>query len=560
MDEDACSGQLYIFDAAGVMLHPASGGIRRIGDMPPAFQTVFRRLRDEGAAANNPEPFEDIAGEECVLEGRRLLVLRRVLPDAVKRTLADMDAVITELEAVFNASIDGLAVADARGKLLRVNKSYLHISGVREEEIVGKTAHEINAEGIFSPASTEAAIELKKNVTCNQFFPRTGKSTINTSNPVFGRDGALYRIVTNIRDMEEVQSLRDELTESQGLVEKYSRLVNELTRRSADSGHFVSRSPAMEALYRRALDFADVSAPVLITGESGSGKELFADFIHSNSPRANKPLLKINCGAIPEQLLEAELFGYQGGAFTGAVRQGKSGLLELADKGTVFLDEVSEISPAVQVKLLRFVQNKEFYRLGGTRLHTVDVRIIAATNRNLAEMMEKKLFRDDLFYRLNVLSLCIPPLRERKEDIVPLAAHFQRRFNKQYGREKSLSPTVCAMFMHYGWPGNIRELENLMESLTVIHSDKIILPEDLPKYMALNVGSAYTGKVQGYRNALDEFEQHFWGRAMLRYKTCRQAAADLGVNHSTIVKKMKRYKLNFTGNGVGPAKHARESV
>jgi transcriptional regulator with PAS, ATPase and Fis domain len=299
----------------------------------------------------------------------------------------------------------------------------------------------------------------------------------------------------------------------------------------------------MRAVFRQALEYASASAPVLITGESGTGKEVAADFMHRNSPRKNNAFLKINCAAIPEQLLEAELFGYEGGAFTGARKQGRTGLFEAADGSSVFLDEVGDLPLPLQAKLLRFVQNKEFYRLGGNRLITVDVRIMAATGRALEAMVEQRSFRADLFYRLNVLSLRMPPLRERKEDIVPLARHFLRRFNLRYSQEKNLSRQACALLENYSWPGNIRELENLLERLVIINTGRLILPEQLPEQMRLSSATASPVAASTYRGAREAFEKEYWSKILENYSSYREAAAALGVDHSTIVKKAARYAL-----------------
>jgi transcriptional regulator with PAS, ATPase and Fis domain len=381
---------------------------------------------------------------------------------------------------------------------------------------------------------------------------------------VFCDKGELIRIVTNVRDMSEVHRLETELQEVRSSADRYAVIVESLNRRFKEE-HYTARSARMRAVFRQALEYATTAAPVLITGESGTGKEVAADFIHRNSARKERSFLKINCGAIPEQLLEAELFGYEGGAFTGARKQGRTGLFEAADGGSVFLDEVGEMPLSLQVKLLRFVQNKEFYRLGGNRLITVDVCIMAATSRALEEMVAQRAFRPDLFYRLNVLSLRMPALRERAEDIVPLAHHFLRRFNARYGQNKNLSPQVCAMLEAYAWPGNIRELVNLLERLVIINTGPVILPEHVsgqtgfssldPAAGAAPAGAPPGGIFASYREAQEAFEKEYWSSALKRYASYREAAAALGVDHSTIVKKVARYaiKAPFAPGGAGSA-------
>jgi PAS domain S-box-containing protein len=456
-----------------------------------------------------------------------------------------------EYEVMFESSLDGLVITDGMGRLLRVNRSYLGISGAKEEDVVGRTVQELAERGFFSASATQLAVENRRPVTAEQIFQNGAVRTLNTANPVFDDKGALLRIVTNVRDMSAVHKLETELKEARDSADRYAAILESMNRR-AQREHYTAGSAAMRGVFRRALEYASADAPVLITGESGTGKEVAADFIHNHGPRRDKPLLKINCGAIPEQLLEAELFGYEGGAFTGARKQGRIGLFEAANGGTVFLDEVGELPPPLQVKLLRFVQDKEFYRLGGNRLITVDVRVAAATNRPLEDMVEQHSFRADLFYRLNVLSLCIPPLRKRSEDIVPLAHFFLQRFNSRYGRDKTLSPQVCSAFEHYAWPGNIRELENLLERLSIVHTGPIILPEHLPRRMSGEAEVVRRTAVP-YRDAREAFEKDYWHKALKRYASYREAAAALGVDHSTIVKKAARYGLKSPFRADGAA-------
>jgi PAS domain S-box-containing protein len=458
-----------------------------------------------------------------------------------------------EYEVMFESSIDGLVVADGEGRLLRVNKSYLAISGAREDEVLGHTVMELAERGFLTPSATQLAVENKRPVTAEQIFQNGARRTLNTANPVFCDKGELIRIVTNVRDMSEVHRLETELQEAKADAHRYAAILKSMKRHSEEE-HCAARSACIRTVFQQALEYASTAAPVLITGESGTGKEVIADFIHRNSSREKQPFLKINCAAIPEPLLEAELFGYEGGAFTGARKQGRTGLFEAADGASVFLDEVGEMPLTLQVKLLRFVQNKEFYRLGGNRLVTVDVRIMAATSRPLEEMVAQRSFRPDLFYRLNVLSLRMPALRERGEDIVPLAYHFLCRFNGRYNQEKTLSPQVCALLEAYAWPGNIRELENLLERLVIINTGPVILPEHLPEHLRGNLSNplrqtsflstaASSGVFSGYREAREVFEKEYWSEALRRYSTYRAAAAALGVDHSTIAKKVARYAL-----------------
>jgi transcriptional regulator with PAS, ATPase and Fis domain len=348
--------------------------------------------------------------------------------------------------------------------------------------------------------------------------------------------------------MTEIYRLTEELEKSKEKLNQYSEIVKTLTAKQIIEDGGIFKSPQMEKIIDNILKFAKVEAPVLITGESGVGKEVVADLIYKHGTRNSSPFIKINCAAIPETLLESELFGYEGGSFSGAKKEGKRGLLELADSGTVLLDEIGEIAAPIQAKLLRFIQNKEFYRIGGKHVIKVDVRVIAATNQSLEEMVKEKMFRMDLFYRLNVLSIHIPPLRERPADIIPMANYFLRKYSQKYKTNKILAPEIYLIFTNYAWNGNIRELENLMERLIVTCDKYEITAEYLPEHIRkvsqnLNIVKPYTPLT--YAQAKAQFEKNFFGEAIAKYKTSRKVAENLQVDHSTVVKKSQKYGLKL---------------
>ncbi len=441
-----------------------------------------------------------------------------------------------ELEAIIESSHDGIVVADGEGTLIRLSNSYSRITGIPREELLGKNVYSMVREGFVSPSGTIMVLEGKQIGTLTQTY-KGGRESVVTSTPVRDERGRIIRVVTNVRDMTEIQKLRNELSASQARVDRCARLVETLTKQQLREDGLLFRSPQMKLLRERALRFARVDAPLLIMGESGVGKEVVANFVHKYSARCNAPFLKINCGAIPEQLLESELFGYERGAFTGSRKEGHVGLLEQAAGGSVLLDEIGEMPLTLQVKLLRFVQHREFFRIGGSAPRTIDVRIIAATNQNLEKMVEARLFRIDLFYRLNVLCLQIPPLRERPQDIILLAHHFLRKYNQKYGVHKTASPELYQELERMSWPGNVRELENVMERLVITNGNETILPE-LP---ASSPGARE--QPPSYQEARDRFERTFWANALRTYGSCREAARKLGVDHSTVVKKLARYDI-----------------
>ena len=314
------------------------------------------------------------------------------------------------------------------------------------------------------------------------------------------------------------------------------------------SVHFIAESPQMKKIKETIEYIKDVDSSVLITGESGTGKEVVFKYICQTSRRKDQPIVKINCGAIPENLFESELFGYEDGAFTGARKKGKAGLFEIANHGTLFLDEISEMSLEMQVKLLRVIQEREIFRVGGEQTIPVDVRIIAASNRNLEELVENGKFRKDLFYRLNVIRLEIPPLRERQEDVIPLCQYFLDIFNERYGKNKRLTLKAAKSLAYLDWPGNIRELENLVENIVVLEPDEVMRAKHLQsrygKEAADSNGTVIVNGVIPYKDALEQMEKQLLENARNMYGSTRKMAMALGVNQSTISRKMRQYDMD----------------
>jgi len=319
-----------------------------------------------------------------------------------------------------------------------------------------------------------------------------------------------------------------------------------------DRQGIVGTSEAMQRIYDAIKKVAPAATTVLITGETGTGKELIANAIHRNSARKNNPFIKINCAAIAENLMESELFGYEKGAFTGAVST-KPGRFELADKGTLFLDEVGELPREMQVKLLRVIQDQEFERVGGLRTIKVDVRLIAATNRNLLQDVKEGIFREDLYYRLNVFHTQVPPLREKKEDILPLAEYFIEKFNKKLDREiKHIDPKVQEIFVRYGWPGNIRELENLIERLVLMAGEDTIVLEDIPAELKLAASAPQVSGTDGlekpFKDVMKSHMEDVEKQAIIRcLEECggnvTKAAQRLGLSRKGLQLKMIKYNL-----------------
>lgn len=452
-----------------------------------------------------------------------------------------------ELDAIVESSYDGLFITDGNGITLRYNKAFEQLTLIDTNEYRGKSVEEIKRDGIISDPVTLHVLEQKKSITVMQ-ESQSGKLTLTTGNPVFDANGKIIRVVCNVRDITELNLLKQELEKEQGLSQHYETQLKALKLKYTGSEKMVVTSTRMRNLIDMVIRLATVDSTVLITGESGTGKELIAETIHSNSARKDKPLIKVNCGAIPENLLESELFGYESGAFTGAKKEGKPGVIKLAAGGTLFLDEIGEIPLNLQVKLLRFLQSKEFTRVGGESSITVDVRIVTATNRHLLEMVQQKQFREDLYYRLNVVPVQVPSLRERKEDIPALIAHFLQVFNRKYNMNKKISPGVVDNLMRYDWPGNVRELENLIERMVVITIKDIITTADLPSHLCDNTGlsSPYVmvSGIVPLREAVESVEKQLLEKAYAKYRTTRQMAKELKVDASTVVRKAAKYKIS----------------
>jgi len=342
---------------------------------------------------------------------------------------------------------------------------------------------------------------------------------------------------------EKLKLAIEEEEKNRLLTDRYYCELQELRARFLDVDDMVFESRAMRKVVAMVLRLANVDSTVLITGESGVGKEIIAILIHRTSRRRQEAFVTINCGAIPENLLESELFGYEKGSFTGAGREGKIGLLEMGNHGTVFLDEIGELPVALQVKILRAIQEQKIMRVGGLKSISLDVRFLAATNRDLKNMVENRTFREDLFYRLNVVPIHIPPLRERPRDIIPLTRLFLNKYNKRYNLEKKIAPEVLRSFEAYGWPGNVRELENLVERLVVCADREVITLQDEVLAGYFETAPLTLSDVMPLKEARAQLERNLVRRALALGGSSRAAAKLLDVDHTTVLRKARQYKL-----------------
>lgn len=465
-----------------------------------------------------------------------------------------MDRSIQELtwehDAIIDSSSDGLFVCDGAGKILRVNPASQRINNATADQLVGRAYLDAAEEGlVILPSAALEAIKARRVVSLLQ-ENRFGRKLISTATPVFDDSGVLIRVVVSERDITETDRLQRQLEEQQAIGEHFRHQVQVLRQEFLTSQPVIAKSPCMVKTLNQALKVSEVDSTVLILGESGVGKGLIADLIHMNSPRSDKPIIKINCGAIPETLIEAELFGYEKGAFTGASTN-KPGHLELADGGTLFLDEIAELPPASQVKLLRFMEDGVVARLGSTRSRKVDVRLLAATNRDLDQLVAKGQFRTDLFYRLSVIPLHVPALRERRECLIALIRSYIDHFAERSKVSRRLSSAALDVLIHYHYPGNVRELMNICERLVVMSDSELLDIGDLPQDVVSGssdegclVDSKWPDGMQ-MSQILESVEKRVLNAASQRYRKQKEIAEALGMSQPTVARKLQKYGLGL---------------
>jgi PAS domain S-box-containing protein len=451
-----------------------------------------------------------------------------------------------ELETIINTCFDEIFVTDGNGKVLRVNPAGEVFYGMKANEIVGKNTEDLARKGLFSPSLFPIVKERKERVSMIQ-RTRTGHTIHCIGNPSLDSEGNIEFIIFTSRDLTEIRQLRDKIERTEHLLESFQEELEELRRfQNKDQEEFISFSPNMRKIVKMVEKIAKVDSTVLVTGKSGVGKGVIVSLIHKKSNRSKQPFIQVNCGAIPEPLIESELFGYEPGTFTGANKDGKKGLFEEADGGTLFLDEIGEMPLNLQVKLLKALQENVIQRLGGSKPIHIDTRIIAATNKNLESMVEEGAFREDLYYRLNVIPIYIPPLRTRQEDISYLMDYFLDKFNKKYGSSTYLSFEAENQLINYSWPGNVRELENLMERLVVTADKNEIQMIDLPQKIinSRNDCSQYLVQINDIcplKQAQEELEEQLIIKAYKKYKSSYKVGEALGINQSTAFRKIQKY-------------------
>ncbi|MBS4026094.1 MAG: sigma 54-interacting transcriptional regulator [Clostridia bacterium] len=450
--------------------------------------------------------------------------------------------------AIGDAIYDGIYVIDNKGVIVAVNKIYTEMAGITEEELIGKPVQILIEKKIFEKEVSLKALEqnVQKSGMCT--IIRSNKQVLKTSNPIRNEKGKAVGVLTVIRDITELIKLKEELENSEKVNRLYLDELNYFRMQEMAKMGLIGDSPSMILVKDLILNVSQVDASVLISGETGVGKEVVAREIVKNSPRKNGPYIKVNCAAIPENLLESELFGYEKGAFTGALNKNKIGYFEMANGGTILLDEIGDMPLNLQSKLLRVIQEKELIRVGGNTTIPLDVRVIASTNVNIEKKIKEGTFREDLYYRLNVIPIKIPSLRMRKEDIPLLVNYFLKDFNRKYNKNISFDRSAIEILYSHEWPGNVRELENIVERLVVIENEEKINAMHVKKILTVetNIFFFESGETT-LEQAVKLVEKQIILNALQKYKSTHKAAEALGVSQPTVSRKARSLGIQWDG-------------
>lgn len=463
-----------------------------------------------------------------------------------------IDSLLTKL--LDNCKL-GILISDAQGIILWGNQYYSQLAGFDIRSMAGQDIRVISRQNLVALPSDfliDRVIAEKREITSIVKY-KTVDFVITTATPVFGPDGAIEYLVYSITNYSEAVRMQNQLKQLSAKNQALEAQLNAVLAQSLLSKNIIVSDPRMKQLYKTAARLSSVDTSVLILGESGVGKDVYARFLHSSGSRRDKNFIHVNLASIPKSLFESELFGYEPGAFTGALKNGKCGLIELANQGTLFLDEIGEMEPDMQAKLLQVIQEKSLRRVGSSKTVPLDLRIISATNCDLEELVQKGKFRLDLYYRLNVVSVEIPPLRERPVEIPLLADMFLKKYNEMYHSDKVIENSAMNLLLAYGWPGNIRELNHLIERLVVVGSSRFITPDQLPDSLLRQLppelgapsqaqsGHGYEGL--NLKEAAAAMERSLIRRALALYPSTTEAARAMGIDVSTLSKKRKKYGI-----------------
>lgn len=462
--------------------------------------------------------------------------------EKVKNELKTVKELKERLQLILETVQDGICVMSSDGVITYVNRAYLRILSEKEENILNKNIRDISPDGV-----RRRVLETGKSVVGALSYKENDVTIVCNVNPIIV-DGEITGVVSVIKNITEVKKLSEKLKKASAKAEYLEEELFRTKKPDLAFSKYIGYSGKVLDALATASKAAKTNTTVLIRGESGTGKELIAEGIHYGSKNAKGPFVRVNCAAIPQNLLESELFGHEKGSFTGAIKR-KLGKFELAQNGTIFLDEIGEMDKSMQAKILRVIQEKEFQRVGGEETIKVNVRIIGATHRNLEEMVRTMEFREDLYYRLNVIPIFLPPLRERRQDIAPLLEHFINKISKNIGKNISLVKNdAMEALLNYSWPGNVRELENLVERLVALNENQVIDLDDLPSYMRQERPMKHekahvTSIIEDDILPLKEYEKIIIEKALKRYGSYNAAGKVLGLTHKTVAAKARQYGI-----------------
>ncbi|TCO74801.1 sigma-54 interaction domain-containing protein [Marinisporobacter balticus] len=464
--------------------------------------------------------------------------------NVLKEELKDYEQLYNEIKIAIDTTFDQITIVDRNAKILCVGDLCEESFGISQSEIIGEDANNLVKKGIFDKSITAEVFEKREKVTIIQ-KTASNKKLLVTGIPIFNEKKEIVKVINISKDITSIEQLKNQIENTGEMMEWFRKEL--LKRKVIQEKKIITKNSTMQKIMELIKRTADVDSTVLLLGETGVGKGFLAKTIHEMSNRKNKPFVTINCGAIPENLLESELFGYEEGAFTGANKKGKKGLFEEAKDGIVFLDEIGELSMKLQVKLLSVLQDRKASRIGALRPYEIKARIIAATNKDLKKAITNGEFRQDLYYRLNIIPINIPSLRERIEDIPILINVFLKKNNEKYFFEKSLTQDAYKLLISYKWLGNIRELENIIERLVITCGEDIITSKQVLEIIHLennkNVNYIEANTVIPLKEATKELERQLLIKAKQEYKTTRKIATVLKINQSTVVRKLKEYNI-----------------
>ncbi|WP_017751530.1 sigma-54 interaction domain-containing protein [Clostridium tyrobutyricum] len=457
---------------------------------------------------------------------------------------------IDEMDIIFNC-IDGIVMIVNRNRVIeKVNSAFYKLTGIHRKFFEGKSIDQLKKDEFMEESIILKVFQSKKPLSMNVKY-KSGRIVTYTAIPIIAKNGVIQKVIATGRNITNLVQLQDRLAEVEKQKNKYIDRLKNLEKSLGEN--IVYSSDKMKQVIKMAIRAAKTDSPIFITGESGVGKEEIAKFIHENSERNNKNFITVNCAAIPSELFESELFGYEDGAFTGAKKGGRRGLFEDANGGTIFLDEIGEMSLSMQTKLLRVLQENEIKRLGGNKSIKISVRYICATNLSKKQLSNNLKFRQDLYYRLSVIPINIPPLRERREAIFPLVHVFLNRYNRKYNRKVKLDKKMMEFLHDYNWPGNIRELKNVVERIVILSENDSLSEKQFWYILQLGSKDISTKNndtddkivVNGLMNlnkAHDIIDETMIQKALDKYSTVTGAAKAIGIDPSTIYRRLKKHK------------------